>query len=96
MITEITDISVSCSGKRFRGKMYNVSAKLIFKDDLGEVILEQSFSEKHKDIYNIKDTMDKIRVQMDIVIKKLATELALKTEAEKEVPAMLTNLKEKK
>lgn len=95
MIIEITDVTVSDSGKRFRDKMYNVSVKLILKDDLENVILEQSFSEKHKNIHNIKDTMEKICTQMDIVIKKLAAELVLKVEAEKEVPAMLTNLKEK-
>ena len=96
MITEITDISVSDSGKRFKGKMYNVSAKLILKDDLESVILEQSFSEKHKHVHSIKATMEKIRVKMDIVIKKLAAELVLKTEAEKEIPTMLTSLKEVK
>lgn len=91
MLTEITDISASESGKQFKGKMHNVSAKLILKD--GEVIiLEQTFSEKHKNIHNIKDTMEKIRVKMDAVIKKLAAELALKTEAEKEIPTMISNL----
>ena len=89
------DITASESGKQFKGKMHNISAKLILKD--GEtIILEQSFSEKHKDIHNIKDTMKKIRVQMKAVIKNLAAELALKTEAEKEIPVMLANLKEKK
>ena len=65
------DISVSDSGEKFKGKMHNISAKLILKD--GEtIIFEQTFSEKHKDIYTIKDTMEKIRVQIKAVIKKLA------------------------
>ena len=92
MLTEITDITVSDSGKRFKGKMHGVSAKMTLKNDLGEIILEQSFSEKHKDIYVIPATMDKICVKMGIAKKRIETELALKTEAEQEIPTMISNL----
>ena len=95
LTVKITDILVKSSGERFQGKMHTVSAKLILKD-IDVIIFEKTFSENHKDIYAIADTMEKIRVKMDEAKKRLEAELALKIEAEKEVPAMLTKIQEVK
>lgn len=88
---EITDFEVKEGGKQFDGKMHSVSAKLILKD--GEVVIhEQVFTEKHKHIYTIADTMEKIAIQMAVVKKKIEIEIALKIEAEAEETKMLNKI----
>jgi len=88
---EITNVMASDSGEQYKGKMHNVSATLILKD--GETtVFEQSFSSKHKDVNDIKDTMEKIRIQMDAAKKKYEGEVLLKTDAEKEVVTMTSKL----
>lgn len=88
---EITETMVKDAGEKFQGKMHTVSAKLILKD-VGTVVFEQTFSENHKGIHSMPETMEKIRVQMNETKKRIETELALKVEAEKEIPAMLINM----
>lgn len=92
LTSEIFDIIVKNSGDKFQDKMHSVSVKLVLKDG-AVVIHEQSFVEKHKDIYNIADTMEKIRINMSATKKRIESELALKTVAEAEVPGMLTKIK---
>lgn len=88
---EITDFTVKDSGKQFDGKMHSVSAKLILKE--GETVIhEQTFSEKHKDIYTIAETMDKIAIKMAAMKKKIEIERALKIEAEAEKTKMLDKI----
>lgn len=88
LIPEIIDIKIKDSGEQFKNKMYDASAKLILKE--GEVIVyEQVFSEKHRDIYSITDTMEKIRIKMSKAKAIIESECALKIEAEKEVQGML-------
>lgn len=88
---EITETTVKDAGEKFQGKMHTVSAKLTLKD-AGTIVFEQTFSESHKAIHSMPETMKKIRIQMNDAKKKIETELALKVEAEKEVPAMLINM----
>ena len=91
LIAEITDIIIRESGEKFKGQMHNISAKLILKEG-ATVIHEQTFSEKHKNIYNIADTMEKIRIAMSATKKKIEVESTIKTEAELEIPGMLTKI----
>lgn len=88
---EITDFKVKDSGEQFDGKMHSVQAKLILKE--GEtVIYEGLFSEKHKHIHTMPDTMEKIAIQMAAVKKKIEIEIALKIEAEAEKTKMLDKI----
>lgn len=91
---EITDIVVKESGKQFKGVMHSVQAKLTLKEGT-DIVHEETFQENHKHIYNIVDTMEKIGIKMAEVKKKIESERALKTEAEKEIPNMLAKLSAK-
>lgn len=92
LTVEITDVTVKNGGDTFQGKMHNVSAKLTLKE--GEVIIyEKVFSEKHKDIYSIKDTMNKISIKMKEAKGKIEAEIVIKVEADKELPTMLNDVK---
>lgn len=91
LTTEITDFEVKDSGEQFDGKMHSISVKLTLKE--GEfVVHEQVFSEKHKHIYSIPKTMEKIAIQMAVAKKKIEVEKALKIEAEAEKTKMLDKI----
>ena len=93
LIPTIEIIKVTDSGENFRNQMYAVSAKLTLSDD-GKVVLEQTFSENHKSIYSMPETMDKIRKKMDAVKKKYEAETLLLVEAKKEITTMTDKLTE--
>ena len=88
---EITNIIVKESGEQFKGLMHSVQAKLTLKEDM-DIVHEETFQENHKHIYNIADTMEKIRIKMSAVKKKIEVERTLKTEAEREIPSMIEKL----
>jgi len=93
LTVEITDVKVKSAGENFKGQMHTLSAKMTLKD--GEtIVLERAFTERHKSIYSIAETMKKMRLKMDAVKKTFETEELLKKDAEKEVPAMITKLTE--
>ncbi|MCK5615095.1 hypothetical protein KAR91_75225 [Candidatus Pacearchaeota archaeon] len=95
---EIIDFVVKDNGEQFAGLMHSISAKLILKE--GETVVhEQVFTEKHKHIYIISETMEKMAVKMAAVKKRIETEGNLKIEAEAEKTKMLdkiTSIKEVK
>ena len=91
LTAEITEIKVKDAGEKFKGEMYIASAKLTLFEDV-EVVLEQVFSEPHKSIYLIEDTMKKISARMEDVKKRYEAEQVLTIEAENEKPSMLTKL----
>lgn len=91
LTVDITDFEVRESGEMFKGLMHSVSAKLILKE--GEVIVhEQVFTEKHKSIYTVADTMDKIAIQMAKTEKRIGKEIALKAKTEAEKTKMLDKI----
>lgn len=87
ILAEITDVKATDSGNQFKGRMYSISAKMILKED-GISVFEQTFSESHKDVHTISDTMEKIRIQMSSVKVKFEAERNVKSDAEKEVTKM--------
>lgn len=87
----IEEVTVTDSGEKYAGKMHSISAKLVLKDE-DVTVFEQMFTENHKDTFAIKDTMEKIRVEMNRATKRFEAELSLKQLAVAEVPSMISKI----